>query len=178
MHAQPLFVLLLLIAGTCGCTALVPGMNTASLEPWEMVLKAKDLPEGYSVVLTRPMLDPAAFEKLGTVKKGYEATFSREKPSGSVRIGQAVLVMPADQLAGVAARYTSLGNQGTTFTPLPDPGIGDSSSAYRMVSNTKNEYYVIIFTKMDVAEILMTGGTGADYEQLKTVAKTAEAKIR
>jgi hypothetical protein len=175
--------LLISIVFLSGCSASSPlhvGTALSSVSPAEMAIQLSDLPEGYQKGNSDSISCSTYFENFGTINKGYHVSFTKGSSlADSVVIDQIILVMPKDEIDQLIPKVTYQFNQkGSQGAQLSDPGLGDASAAYRLEDTVNKDIYMIVFVKYDVVEILSMTGTHADYDILKTIAKTAESRIK
>jgi hypothetical protein len=182
MKTIPFFFILMVIVLFSGCTApaSLRAANTVSAsDPSAMTLHVSDLPDGYVISNTQVNMDPALFKKITTVKSGYQIMFRNGTTAdNSTLITQVILIVPDDQLGQIVPNYLSaLKEEGNTYDQLPDPRLGDTSSAFQIQDPYSRKFYIIIFEKGDVAVFLQMTRYHPDYEVLKSVAKKAETRI-
>ena len=164
----------------------------STIDPSDMALTLSDVPAGFTIkdgtVLVASDMETSAIE--AGWEKGYSVEFDRS--NNGLRTGipdvellqQSINVYPIANLNQV---MTNAGNEElqkanatVTVTQLPDPGIGDSSQAFRVemkVAGIQVTQFYISFIKKDVHENLYMGGTSADYETLKNLANVSASKI-
>jgi hypothetical protein len=175
-------VLMVTIIALPGCSALfapASGNGTTSLHPSEMALQIPDLPDGYKKTDAGSIPASDNYPGIGAVKEGYQVSFSQGTTEADlVFVNQNILILPADRVdQAISAISAAFRKQGTPGEQLSDPGIGETSCAFRMEDSQKNEIYMIAFARRDVFEMIIMGGTRADYAVLKKMAAAAEARI-
>jgi ABC-type Fe3+-hydroxamate transport system substrate-binding protein len=175
-----LMAIVVLISGCTTSMSPVPNNNISSLDPSEMALQVSDLPNGYMKGEAKTVTVSQDFAKTVTVKKGYQVTFMNgSTPLDTVLLSQTIFILPVDQVDQIMINFLSeFQKRGSPGVQLSNPGIGDSSIAYRVEDSQQNDIYILIFVKKDVAEYFVMGGMPADYETLKSIAKKAETKIK
>jgi hypothetical protein len=163
-------------------TATPPPSAVVSLD--DLLLSLTDLPEGYSIVYQAEMSpgDPNCTREVCFIA-GYLLSARNGDTNTSSGIDQAIArynvsaspgtlsLVLADQLPSVAS-----GN----LTPLPDPGLGDASAAYRFTLQTEGgpmEAYLVIFGKGDIYEIILVAGPDTSESLAMEMAGKAAAKL-
>jgi len=163
--------------------------NLSTEELAERVLWPSDLPGDYLVVESRMRttadVSPIARD-LGW-KGGY---IVRYQPDGQAAysgssIQQVISVYPAENISRAlpSTRYhrrmAEENHENMIVDELPDPGIGDRSTATKLSRPDDNTSACLIdFVRNDVYEQIMVYGPAPDYETAKSIAAIAAAKIR
>jgi len=194
--------LLILSIFLAGCTSNSPTSTTtpvqttasqlSTIDPSDMALTLSDIPAGFTIKdgteLVASDMAKSAIEN--GWEKGYSVGFERTNNGlrtgilDSEMIQQSINVYPIANLNQVmtnsANEELQQANATVTVTQLPDPGIGDSSQAFRWtteIAGIQVTQFYISFIKKDVHENLYMGGTSADYETLKNLANVSASKI-
>jgi hypothetical protein len=119
-------------------------------------------------------------------QQGYQATFYRMnwEKGDMTGIHQFISFYPTeniDKVYAIEIEGIRSGKNGTTRHEIPFPTIGDQSMAFRETRSADPldlAIYTVIFTKKNVFETIMMGGTTTDYETLKYVVRTAADRIK
>jgi len=184
-------VAIVLCAGIAGCTNTAPaqpatGQKLSTIEPAKMALQAFDLPANYTLVeeFERNASDMREWALEKGWKKGYGVSFETRGPDAR-GLDQLISVYPAENITLIVPDTVSsfknwtVEDRNVTIEDLPSPGIGDASSAMKVIqSGEPSDVYIIAFVKYDVYEELYANGTASDYDVLKAVAGKAAAKIQ
>lgn len=200
--AAILAVLLLLFAGTAGCTApapssqvtpvtTVPVQKLSTAAPAEMVLQPSDVPANLILLekSERNASDMRAWSLEHGWKGGYYITYQKRdgNASAGVIFDNALSIYPAENITLIVPDTIQMGKdwaaRDTTNRSVTEdttlPAIGDASRAIKITDASDNsQEYLIAFVKQDVYMELYTNGTAEDYETLKHLAGIAAAKIR
>ncbi len=185
-------VVLLLFAASSGCTG--PQESAArltSLELAGMLLEEADLPENFTFVekekVSEEEMPPEDLER--GIRERYNLKFARVQGNSSQNttvIDQYIFCCSTDKIEELVTKPL-VSNEYATYEVLPDPGIGNSSVAYRVTttytgadgnSSEQEVSYMIKFCKLDIYEILYLHGEPAEYDLLRDAAVKAEVKIR
>jgi hypothetical protein len=118
--------------------------------------------------------------------QGYFVTFDRTGriKSDQTRIRQSISIFPEENMNKVfnleKEDLLHGGNSPAEPDEIPFPAIGDRSFATRTTDMpvAGQITYTVIFTKKNAFERITMTGTSTDYETLKTIVRTASAKIR
>lgn len=196
-----LFLVMLFAAFTAG---LIEGEVQQLLSPWisspvhesnlstaelsETILQPSDLPGNYTIVerAVRDASDVSPIARSLGWKRGF---IVRYQLSGSTAycgpsIQQVISVYPPENITLALPhpqyhkRMALENNESVLVEELPDPGIGDASTATKI---TQKEYAcsacLIDFTKNDIYSQIMVYGPAPDCESAKKLAEIAAAKI-
>ncbi len=211
-------LLLVAIVGAAGCSTVTDtGTKPAAVnpapakQPAQLILLSEDIPQGFSLIENRTK-NEADVSRLALDlgwREGYVVRYQKEEGLSSppTIISQNIAVYPAENLPDILQRGRTIAGSQEQYTigDLPDPGIGDISSAIVAYEAIKTEvtlrgfsspgvsvlgstirsmpavgqqpeYYEISFTRGDVYEIFRMSGPSADYKTLLELVKTAYEK--
>jgi len=211
-------LLLAALVFAAGCSTvpdgnLKPGTETITpaQQPAQLILLPNEMPQGFSLIEKRAKNETDVSQlalELGW-RGGYVARYQKDEGVSlpPTVISQNIAVYPAEKLPEILQRIRTMAGsqQQITLRDLPDPGIGDSSSAIVAFKEIKPEvtlqgfsspamnipestsrimpaggqhpeYYEIAFTRGDVYEIFRMSGPSADYQTLLGLVRTAYQK--
>ena len=189
-----LFVFLFLIVlsmpahnGSQTTTMHESNLSTAELSG-RILQQPSEIPGDYTIVEWRvnDASDVSPFARSIGWKKGFTVRYQQIGSNASYGsfIQQTIFVYPLENVTRVlpGTRYyqnlVNENNDSLLVDGLPDPGIGDGSTATRFSAVYNNSHtYIVDFVKNDVHEQIMMGGPTSDYETVKNLAKIAAAKI-
>jgi hypothetical protein len=168
-----------------------------------LALTATEVPANYIIIESRAK----TADEVGKLAKdqgwqgGYIVKFSNRQGTvnGSTEIVQNLVTYPAAAIPNVIqiAKSNEIVSSTLKITDLPSPGLGELSIAYYgkgdahvavqqndnlILQETargpvKSDFVEIIFSKGSTMEVLRMSGPGADYEVLRSLARTAYAKL-
>lgn len=213
---------LLLCCGISGCTSqsgkesdipVIPAGVEPALD--RFVLLPADMPPNYDLIENRVKnsTDVSQMARDLGWRNGYVVMYQKTdelivggEPSS---ITQSIALYPVERIPEIhkAVLNSARSQQQYVIHDLPDPGIGDESSAVIAYAAVKEEvtlqelpvatasmadstgsyvvregqqpvYYEIIFTKDDVFEVIRMSGISADYGTALNLSKMAFSKIR
>jgi hypothetical protein len=224
MNTSAITVILFLILCCCisGCTSqpgngsdtpVIPGGAAPALD--QIILQPADVPPNYVLIENRVKnsTDVSQMARDLGWRNGYVVVYQKTdelivggEPSS---ITQNIAIYPAEKISEIynAVLNSARSQQQYFFQDLPDPGIGDESSAVAAYAAVNGEvilqdlpaasvpkadsagpyivkegerpvYYEIIFTKGDVLEVIRMSGISADYGTALNLSKTAINKMR
>jgi hypothetical protein len=183
-------IALLLVAG---CSSLQTGLPVPATATYSQqrsdfagyVLGPDELPTGFMVIAQAPLgeKDVDVIMKAYQWQEGYRVLYQSPgaKTTTEGIIEQYIVRFPAGNASAVIGAYESYFQN---LTPsgkiiiLPDPGIGDRSSAVKITTgNGGDAQYNIEFAKSDLYELFTFTGSPDEYQNLVKVAEQAETKI-
>ena len=192
-----LIIILVCIAGcstTPSTTQITPTPTPESIlstiDPSEMALQLSDMPDGFEIgersERTRSDVSQGALDN--GWKKGYYVFFQR-KESKELKdieyISQYISLYPIEKIDQplISAKKSLIDSSNDSYLveELSNPKIGNSSQAFRVKRTVLGQHateFYIHFVKKDVYETFIDIGTSTDYENLKSIAKIAAAKIK
>lgn len=183
--------IIMLSAIIAGCSSQAPSASPvvetklSTVDPAQLVLRPSEIPAMY--ILKEEWERDAADMNTWALDKGWKKGYGiyYEKPAPDARFFQQVIsVYPAENITLIvpdtAYKWKNWSTEGNfTVEELLSPGIGDSSSALKiMETDDPMNTYIISFVKYDVYEEFWTNGTATDYEMLKQLATAAAGKIQ
>ncbi|MGA2916934.1 zinc-ribbon domain-containing protein [Methanoregula sp.] len=162
-------------------------LSTAELSG-RILQQPSEIPSDYTIVEWRvnDASDVSQFARSVGWKKGFTVRYQQIGLNASYGsfIQQTISVYPIENVTMVLPNFryyqklVTENNDSFMVDGLPDPGIGDSSTATRFSAIYNNSHtYFVDFVKNDVHEQIMMGGPTSDYETVKNLAKIAAAKI-
>jgi len=199
----------ILIAGMvvfAGCTregsspsvAATPASPSPALST--SALAAADAPANFTLAESRVKTPDEVANRAKDLgwEDGYLVKFSGTA-DGQTAITQNLVTYPAASIPVIMRTIESeaMGETGRVFTPLPSPGLGESSYAFSGKADTRSaspqngnplqivtpgtgqkpDMVEIIFTKGSTIEILRMEGPGTDYAILRNLSGTAWARL-
>lgn len=165
-----------------------PMVTTSPEDLAAFALDLSDLPRGFEQIFEGEILPPDESTLLGDQDFVGSYSFAASNESEELAAGELVeqIVILYHKPASrehldtlVKAFYPEFSSW--SLSPLPDPGIGDVSSAYHFSdSGTTLSGYLVVFGEGEVYSILMTmrGDETADYALAREMAEKAAEKIR
>jgi hypothetical protein len=162
--------------------------NLSTAELSETILQPSDLPGNYTVVerRVRSLSDVSPIARNLGWKRGVIVRYQLAGPTAycGPSIQQIISVYPPENITRALPhpqyhkRIAQENNENVLVEELPEPGIGDASTATKI---TQKEYVcsacLIDFTKNDVYSQIMVYGPAPDCESAKKLAERAAAKI-
>lgn len=159
---------------------IFPSKQTTSKDVSELVLRLSKLPEGFQIAERVPLLESEIddFSKNTGWQEGYYIRYLKGTTLfDNSRIELWISRYPAKNISKLwESEPADL--KGYERENLPDPGIGDLSSAARLTEEEfENINYMIQFSEKDIFVTMVIGGTNTDYELLKELASNVRDKI-
>jgi hypothetical protein len=212
MKGLPIIVSVLLLTGLllgAGCTqagtgATPPSSPAAAPDLSTCALTAADAPPNFTVTESRAKTPGEVgnlAQSLGW-SGGYVVKFTgpQDSPMGATEITQTITTYPAARMSEIAAlvETNDRADNELTFTTLPSPGLGDSSSAFSgkaigqivvrpdtgnpLITTSakgsfKQDMAEIIFAKGSTLEVFRMTGPDASITTLQGLAEKAYARI-
>lgn len=197
-----LFLILLFAAFTAG---LIEGNVAQIVSPWlsppvhvgnmstsplpEMILQPDDLSGNYTIMESR-VRDISEISAIGRDLGWKRGFIVRYQQSGSTAycgpsIQQTISVYPVENVTRALPypryhrRMAQESNMNVVVEELPVPGIGDVSTATKMIDNENTcNACLVDFVKNDVYSQIQVYGPAPDCETAKKLAEIAAAKIK
>jgi hypothetical protein len=167
------------------------GTPAATASPEDVAALALDLsdfPQGYELIFEGEILPPDESPLLGDRDFVGSYSFAASNESEELAAGEFVeqiIILyhkpPSRENLDILVKAFYPEFSSWSLSPLPDPGIGDVSSAYHFSdSSTTLSGHLIAFGESEVYCVIMTmrGDGTADYALTKEIAEKAAEKIR
>lgn len=173
----------------------IPQLATLELEP-------SDLPAGYALESGRQksITEVSSMARDLGWEEGYVANYTspQNNPGNLTVITQTITVYPEAKMPEIVnvVNLNERQVKGLDFTDLPSPDTGSETYAFSATVNKTDDgaaavaplttssgtlqplgYVEVIFAKGNILEVIRISGPRADNETLRSVAKSAFAKI-
>ncbi len=213
-----LVILFSCLAGCTGQTNVTTGdalLDTGTgLSPERSLLLPAEVPDGFvqSGIRVKNSSEMSSLALELGWRGGYLVQYESTGKNGTAPaavITQNIAIYPREKMEEITAiiRKAASSGSGYSITELPDPGIGELSSAsvafiagpqepanatasedlFSAAGNSRElglkrsgdapVYYEIIFTRGDVLEVIRMTGPSADYQTTASLARTAYNKL-